>query len=886
MILLRVLWALLVVLAAPAMAQDAVIGPPAPDVPAVAEATLDYGAWMRTAIRTETISENQRGSAFALERLRGDLVDWRDRFLIETQVNAARIGTVQAQIAALGPVPDGGIEDQRVVDRRSALNEQLARLRAPILLAEEAYAHADGLVGEVDRLIRSRQARELMTRAASPLHPSGWPEAIDGLSARALGLWKEVTVSVQSPTRLATLRQNWPAVVILLAVGVALLVRGRRWMRELDANLAQSRARGVAVWRFLISLGQVVLPMGGIVALTAAVTSSGLFGFRLTTLAQAAAPAGLFILTARWLAGQFFSCSRSNPAPFDFDDRQKAEGARLFGRLGWVLGLAALVMAFLRTSEVTAVLKSVLLLPFEVGLSYVLFRVGRLLARSRSATAPEAATDAMRLLRRLVMLLGRAAMAVAIAVPILSLVGFARASEALLYPAIFTLGLAGGIILLQWLVHDVWSLLLRSPEGTRDALAPVLIGFAMILAALPPLALIWGARWEDLAEIWSAFQEGFAMGETRVSPSDFASFVLVFGIGFMLTRLVQSTLRTTVLPKTKMDIGGQNAVVSGLGYVGIFLAALFAITSAGLDLSNLAIVAGALSVGIGFGLQNIVSNFVAGIILLIERPISQGDWIEVGGRMGYVRDISVRSTRIETFDRTDVIVPNADLVSGQVVNWTRGSSVGRVIAPVSVMFGPDVDRILLILRQVAEAHPMVLLSPPPTVVLQNFGTDVMNFEIRAIVRDVNFGLIVRSEMNVAIAKRFFAEGIEFVGGARAMGSPGRTAHSPEAPAAAPAVVIMAAPGVTVTPRIADTPLVPDTDLPPGTPTPGAPISGVLTPGAPTPGAPTPGAPTSGALTPGAPPFGAPTLAEPTPGTKGSSSIVPGTSASGNKATPA
>lgn len=733
-------------------------------VTAPAEVFSDIDDWNALTSRAEAALEAGRASSVAFGDLRNELAEWRDKFATRQSVNRSRIATVGAQIASLGDVPETGAEDSRVAARRASLTQQLGLLRVPVILAAEANTQANGLIGEIDSLVRERQADRLTERTQSPLNPTGWSRTWDSLNGALRSIRAEVTSAISNPSRRSEFATVLPVILFLLAVAVVFILRGRAWFDRVASLIIAHSHRGQQVVRFMLSLGQVIIPFVGLAALTYALLISGMMGRRLDQVIDVLPELGLFPILAHWIAGRLLpNGTPLGSHPLDLSVEVSSRAHRRLILLGYSLMLFGLADAFTMVNTFPPVVATVFIFPFGLLIAWALYWLGQRLRKIQPVDTEDGARSFRITLRSL---LGRGLMAAAIVGVVFAVLGYGNAFDVLTFPAAMTVYMLAILLMLQRLTVDVYSLLTRSKNGSQDALIPVLIGFLLILGALPVLAIIWGAKGTDITELWAQFREGFSIGATQISPTNFLLFALVFIVGYTITRLVQGALRSTVLPRTKLDIGGQNAVVSGLGYVGIFLAALIAITTAGIDLSGLAIVAGALSVGIGFGLQNIVSNFISGIILLIERPISQGDWIEVGGQMGYVRDISVRSTRIETFDRTDVIVPNADLISNQVINWTRGNNVGRAIVPVGVAYGTDTEWVTGILREIAEAHPMVVMNPPPSVVFMGFGADSLDFQIRAILRDVNYVLSVKSDMNHAIAKRFVAEGIEIPFGQR------------------------------------------------------------------------------------------------------------------------
>lgn len=284
---------------------------------------------------------------------------------------------------------------------------------------------------------------------------------------------------------------------------------------------------------------------------------------------------------------------------------------------------------------------------------------------------------------------------------------------------------------------------------------------ALLFCALLPLFLVLAgisaARVGDFAA--QAFF-GFKIGAITISFAQIIIAVALFFAGLTTTRLVQAGLSRGPFAHSRLDVGVQNSLTTLVGYVGLGVAALIGVTALGVNLSNLAIIAGALSVGVGFGLQSVVSNFVSGLILLFERPIKVGDWVVTQSGEGTVKKISVRSTEIETFERSSIIVPNSELISQTVTNWTHRDKLGRVTIAVGVAYGSDAEAVRDILLKCANDHADVLRFPEPFVVWTDFGASSLDFELRAFVGDIGKGLNVKTALRFAIYKAFADAGIE------------------------------------------------------------------------------------------------------------------------------
>ncbi|MFZ5448504.1 MAG: mechanosensitive ion channel domain-containing protein [Thermodesulfobacteriota bacterium] len=286
---------------------------------------------------------------------------------------------------------------------------------------------------------------------------------------------------------------------------------------------------------------------------------------------------------------------------------------------------------------------------------------------------------------------------------------------------------------------------------------------SLVLAAIVVLISLdlWGITPEQMSWAFQWVSWGPTLGPIKLTPLSILGVILVLYFGFVFSRLLRSLALAHIFPRTALDRGLQYTISTTLHYVILILAGLIALNILGIPLTNLALVAGALGVGIGFGLQNIVNNFLSGLILLYERPIKVGDMLVIDGQWGTVKEIRVRSTIFETFDRYVLVIPNSDLVSNKVLNWTHyGAGINRLTLKVGVSYDSDVRQVTELLTQICQANPRVVAAPPVQVFFAVYGDSSLDFTIWVFVRTPNDRTPATHELNSAIFEAFRKHGIE------------------------------------------------------------------------------------------------------------------------------
>jgi len=708
---------------------------------------------------------------------------------------ASQIAPLSQQLDALGPTPDGEAapEAPELAAEREQLSRQIAELDALAKRADHAEVLANSLSQRLAKLRNELFTAQLIERGPSVLEPSTFSVGVDAIG-RTLGLiWLETSARIAQRSVDAPLIVALLVPLALIAVVVVVLLRAKTIAVNYLASAVSPetpQAKRVAIGAAL-GLARFFLPFLAMLLLLGSIANSDLLGGQGEILLRGIGQAVMIVVAAYAFSGAFFAPKTPLLRPAILMECDAVASHRWTVLLA---GVVALDHALVRKGEEVGLALEGLVLLNAVVLVLGGIALWSLMGYIRAPEAPgaeagtepaeasaaepaedaeadeaeaKATSDSVSLLRPAVTVTRLLARFVALASPLLALVGYNYAGRFVFYPLIYTIAVFGVCILLYYVVSSLVGWLARYDEHhsertltARLKLIPIAVGLLLGCAAFPVILLSWGAAPEDLAALWRQFVSGFQVGEIRIAPLDFLTLIAVVTIGLMLTDRLKGVLRRNVLPYTGLDHGARDALAAGAGYIGLIISALIAISVAGIDLSNIAIVAGALSVGIGFGLQNIVNNFVSGVILLIERPIKTGDWVEIAGTHGTVRKVNVRSTEIETFDRSAMFVPNSDLISGTVINWTHSNLNGRIIVKVGVAYDSDPRQVERILLEIAKAHPLMLRRPAPYVLFKSFGADALEFEIRGVLRDINWILNVQSDIHFELARRFSEEGIE------------------------------------------------------------------------------------------------------------------------------
>lgn len=702
----------------------------------------------------------------------------------EDRIVAARTADIESLDAKLKPL----LAKRRrpsAAERElmSELLAQQAAFRADLAQAQSLDAAANTTSTLIAARRREGFSARLLQRSPSPLSPPFWTSlagaaAVD--AARLQTMAREagaVAASAPEPRGLFALAFG-------LCVALALLFPVRRLLER----LGRARISGGQFARTAQALWQAAVDSGAPALAAIALRMSAEWGGLLSEKADALASAG--VVTVAWGAA-ILALGRSLVTDETSDGRLIAvtsTSARRLGRLLWavafVTGAGFLVsrLNYLVAASVAATIATncVLSLAYAGIAALILlgFRAGSVFD-GRQGDSGEA-------VRSPVWTLVSLSLSLAVVVTVGAVFAGYTTLAAVISGQIFWLAvLAAATFLLLRFVDDLCGMLFDTHGWAARALAGLFtlhrstiaqVG-VLISAALQLLILIgaltlaltpFGRSGELLFAHVGSVGHAIHIGSAVISPSAIASGLAALMVGLGLVHLLRGWINRRYLPATDWDAGLRNSVSTGAGYIGVAIAVLCALSATGLGFAQIALVASALSVGIGFGLQQIVQNFVSGVILLIERPVKVGDWVNVDGVEGDVRRIRVRATEIQTFDRSTVIIPNSDLITKQVRNKTLGETISRIQLQVTIANPAQARRASDLILETARGVSAVLADPWPCVYIDSLAAGgAVNFTCHVFVASPRDSLRVRSDLYFAILEAFQKAGVALVGAASA-----------------------------------------------------------------------------------------------------------------------
>lgn len=698
------------------------------------------------------------------------LAGFRDKLNSATDILRKKIDWLEPRakeaedrLKELGPAPakDAPAESTEIAGQRKELTDEFNDIDGELKQARVLTVKTDQLGDRVAQKRHALYANELFARSASILDPSFWTEVYRALPIELRSIEALVDAWSEHHTR-----PRWAGAALIIVIIIAIVVvLTRWWLPRLIGEPSNTRSAKAwaALWVFIWFA--IRTPLAGFAALLA-LTTFGLLTVRLEQVAQGVVAGMAAAAFGHGVARGLLAPEHPHRRLVQEDDET---ALCFYNHLLWAsraLGVLIVLQVIHKTLfaplVITVATNALFAATTAAFLVHLVLRLGTIKKNRGEALVAASWAHPLGLL-----------MAVLIGIALVA--GYAGVAAFISLRVIVAAAVFGALFLLLVITQTLFaSINEQTPKGQMLAenlgIDPRTLGLSgALLSALIRVILIatsflliigpWEVSTADLFDTVRNIPFGFKIGEIRVSFQAILAAILVLVLLLVLMRIIQRWLERELLPRTGLEPSLQLSIVTIFGYVGAITAIALALSGLGFDLQKIALIAGALSVGIGFGLQSIVSNFVSGLILLTERPIRVGDSIVVKGEEGWVRRVRVRATEIETFDRASVIIPNSEFITGVVKNWTRANRLGRIVVKVGVSYETDPDRVRDILTDIANAHPQIVQTPPPAAYLVAFGETQLEFELRCVVAEVEKGLSVRSELHYAIIQKFREAGI-------------------------------------------------------------------------------------------------------------------------------